>query len=51
MGNLEFLEPGQRIARVNDPVFEWDLAARQGAQKECPRYLGHPAATSLSTFF
>ncbi|MEI7929360.1 MAG: hypothetical protein WCH40_12480, partial [Verrucomicrobiales bacterium] len=35
----------------NDAVFEWDLADRQGAQKEYQRYPGHPATTCLSTIF
>ncbi len=35
----------------NDTVFEWDLADRQGAQREYQRYPGHPATTSLSTIF
>ncbi|MCE9609070.1 MAG: Verru_Chthon cassette protein A, partial [Chthoniobacter sp.] len=35
----------------NDSVFEWDLAERQGAQKEYQRYPGHPATTCLSTVF
>ncbi len=32
-------------------TFEWDLAERQGAQKEYQRYSGHPATTCLSTIF
>ena len=42
---------GTAYRSVNDPVFEWDLAARQGAQKEDQRYPGHPATTSLSKIF
>ena len=42
---------GTAYRSVNDPMFEWDLAARQGAQKEYQRYPGHPATTSLSPIF
>ncbi|MCE9588069.1 MAG: Verru_Chthon cassette protein A, partial [Verrucomicrobia bacterium] len=35
----------------NETTFEWDLAERQGAQKEYQRYPGHPATTCLSTIF
>ncbi|MEI6535296.1 MAG: Verru_Chthon cassette protein A, partial [Verrucomicrobiaceae bacterium] len=38
-------------AAVDDAMYEWDLAARQGANKEYQRYPGHPATTSLSTIF
>jgi len=34
-----------------EAVFEWDLADRQGAQKEYQRYPGHPATTCLSPIF
>ena len=36
---------------VDDAMFEWDFAARQGAQKEYQRYPGHPASTCLSVIF
>jgi hypothetical protein len=32
-------------------ISEWDLAYKQGAQKEFQRYPGHPATTSLSPIF
>jgi len=35
----------------DDTMFEWDLAERQGAQKEFQRYPGHPATTCLSAIF
>ena len=35
----------------NDSTFEWDLADRQGAQREYQRYPGHPATTCLSVIF
>ncbi|MCE9610268.1 MAG: Verru_Chthon cassette protein A [Chthoniobacter sp.] len=35
----------------DDVTFEWELAARQGAQKEYQRYPGHPATTCLSPIF
>ena len=49
-------QPGVSLPAVNykssnDAMFEWDLAERQGAQKEYQRYPGHPATTCLSTIF
>ena len=50
-GQPGVVNAGTAYQSVNDPMFEWDLAARQGAQKEYQRYPGHPATTCLSTIF
>ena len=44
-------QPSLNHRSSNETMFEWDLAERQGAQKEFQRYPGHPATTCLSVVF